>query len=540
MTQVLKKYRNQFILAILVLLVIAVFWQMSNYEFLVYDDNLYVTDNRYVQSGFSKESIVWAFTTNHPHFWMPLTWLTLMLDFELFGLNAGGYHITNLLFHIFNTLLLFFVLQKMTGAFWRSLFVAALFALHPLHVESVAWVTERKDVLSTFFWMLVMYSYVMYVERPLWSRYGFILLFFILGLLSKPMLVTLPFVLLLLDFWPLGRFDKEEGRKLFNFIPSRLIIEKVPLFVLAFMSSIATFYVQQIKGAVKSVSQFSFAIRLENAIVSYAGYLRKMIWPDNLAAFYPHPGSALPIWQVFVALLVLLLLTFLVLRKGKRFPYLALGWFWYVGTLVPVIGLVQVGGQSMADRYTYIPLIGVFIMIAWGVPEVLKERRYQKTVITILSGIIIIPLIMLTWQQTGVWKDSVSLFEHTLKVTDKNYVIHNNYGAFLNRTGGSDEAVLHFKEVLKINSRDEYANINMGVAYAQKGRLNEAIYHFQNALKVNHDNWITHKNMAFALNDLGRLRESAFHFREALRINPSNMDIRNNLEAVLSMIKERQ
>ena len=539
MTQVLKKYRNQFILAILVLLVIAVFWQMSNYEFLVYDDNLYVTDNRYVQSGFSKESIVWAFTTNHPHFWMPLTWLTLMLDFELFGLNAGGYHITNLLFHIFNTLLLFFVLQKMTGAFWRSLFVAALFALHPLHVESVAWVTERKDVLSTFFWMLVMYSYVMYVERPLWSRYGFILLFFILGLLSKPMLVTLPFVLLLLDFWPLGRFDKEEGRKLFNFIPSRLIIEKIPLFILTGISCIITFIVQKSGESVSSLEIFSLKTRVFNAVISYLAYIGKTFWPVKLGVFYPYPVE-LSIGKGVGAALILMVVSFFIVRWIKRLPFLSVGWLWYLGTLVPVVGLVQVGGQSMADRYTYIPLVGLFIMIAWGVPEVLKERRYQKTVITILSGIIIIPLIMLTWQQTGVWKDSVSLFEHTLKVTDKNYVIHNNYGAFLNRTGGSDEAVLHFKEVLKINSRDEYANINMGVAYAQKGRLNEAIYHFQNALKVNHDNWITHKNMAFALNDLGRLRESAFHFREALRINPSNMDIRNNLEAVLSMIKERQ
>jgi protein O-mannosyl-transferase len=572
MISFLKEKRKIIFPLLLILAVLAVYWQGFNHDFVYYDDNIYVFENSFMRDGLSAEGLKWAFTAMHASNWHPLTWLSHMLDIELFGLSAGWHHMTSLLFHIFNTLLLFFVLQRMTKAFYRSLFVAALFALHPLHVESVAWIAERKDVLSTFFWMLVMYSYVMYVERPLWSRYCFILLFFILGLLSKPMLVTLPFVLLLLDFWPLGRFDREEGRKLLNIIPSRLIIEKVPLFVLALMSSIVTFYIQQSGGAVRSVSQLSFMVRLENAIVSYAGYLGRMIWPDNLAAFYPHPGNALPMWQVFVSLLVLLLLTFLVLRKAKRFPYLALGWFWYVGTLVPVIGLVQVGAQSMADRYTYIPLIGVFIMIAWGVPQILEKRPYHKAFLSIVAGVLILLFSVCAWSQVRHWRTTIALFEHALEVTSGNYLAHtnigvvlarndkieeaiehyqksldikpddadthNNLGFALIRQGKFEEAVSHFKESVTINPNNEFSRINLAVALAHKGLLDEAVIHFKEALRINPKSWMAHKNLAIAYGSLGKLNEAAFHLREALKINPDDNTAKTALQRVEEAIRQ--
>jgi protein O-mannosyl-transferase len=549
MTQVLKKYRNQLILAILVLLVIAVFWQMSNHEFLVYDDNLYVTDNRYVQSGFSKESIVWAFTTNHPHFWMPLTWLTLMLDFELFGLNAGGYHITNLLFHIFNTLLLFFVLQKMTGAFWRSLFVAALFALHPLHVESVAWVTERKDVLSTFFWMLVMYSYVMYVERPVWSRYCFILLFFILGLLSKPMLVTLPFVLLLLDYWPLQRLqmgklknetdlkNKKSGRTSHaGSFPLSLIWEKLPLFAIAALLIIINFIAQRSSLAVVPFENLSLNARLANALVSYSKYIGKMIWPLNLSVFYPHTGDALPMWQAIFSGILLLCFSLVAIRLLKRLPFLAVGWFWYLGTLVPVIGITQVGAQAMADRFTYVPLIGLFIMVAWGVQHIFKNWRHQREVLSFSAAAAIIFFTACSWIQVQHWKNSITLFQHSVNVTENNFLGHYNLAIGLKNRERTEEAISHFKEALKIDSNYADAHKNLGRLMAQKGDFNEAISYFQNALKINPNDAKAHKDLGVILGQRGNLEESVYHLEEAIRIRPDYADAHVNLGVALNRL----
>ncbi len=382
------------------------FWQVTRCDFINYDDDKYLTDNSHVQDGLTVEGITWAFTTGYAANWHPLTWISHMVDVQLFGLQPGWHHLTNLLFHLASTLLLFLVLHRMTKALWQSAFVAALFALHPLHVQSVAWVAERKDVLSTFFWMLTMGTYASYVAKPGLKRYLTLLLCFALGLMAKPMLVTLPFVLLLLDYWPLQRLEQkrppQEGlsKDKSTTSPVRipvqpvghwplirpLLIEKIPLFALAALSSIVTYLVQHHGGAVQSLETFPPGVRMANAFVSYITYMVKMLWPTNLAVFYPYPTSW-PLWQVLGSAALLITITVLVIRGAKKRPYAAVGWFWYVGTLVPVIGVVQVGRQALADRYTYIPLVGLFIIVAWAVPELLKKWPYRKETLITLSAL---------------------------------------------------------------------------------------------------------------------------------------------------------
>ena len=377
----LIKKRDLLTCLFIIMVTLSVYWQVQNFDFLNFDDDMYVTDNHHVQEGLTLKSIIWAFTTIHASNWHPLTWLSHMLDCQLYGINAGWHHLTNLLFHIANTLLLFFVFQKMTGCFWQSVFVATLFALHPLHVESVAWISERKDVLSTFFWMLTMWSYTRYVERLEVNRYLLVILFFTLGLMSKPMLVTLPFVLLLLDFYPLYRFRFQKSDTSAN--PKQrsnillLVLEKIPLLVLTAVSSAVTLYAQKHGEAIMSLDAISLKIRISNAVVSYIKYIGKMIYPSNLAVMYPFQGI-LPWWKITGACLILVSMSLLAIRIIKQSSYFAVGWLWYIGTLVPVIGLVQVGNQSMADRYTYVPLIGLFIIITWGVSELMVQWRYRK------------------------------------------------------------------------------------------------------------------------------------------------------------------
>jgi hypothetical protein len=455
---------------------ILVFWQVSHCDFIDYDDPSYVTENIHIHNGVTKKAIWWAFTTGYASNWHPLTWMSHMVDVQLFGLKPGWHHLTNLLFHIANTLLLFSVLHRMTKARWKSAYVAALFAIHPLHVESVAWVAERKDVLSTFFWMLTMAAYISYVENlPVFRlkfsvirfrssviRYSAVLIFFALGLMSKPMLVTLPFVLLLMDYWPLKRFeqqrvatgthteakpvsvDKRKGKSSRNqtvqttvkkekpandkyqwAVIRPLLWEKLPFFALAAISSIITFIAQQKGGAVKTLVAFPLDVRIANALPSYIIYIAKMLWPYNLAVYYPHPGLW-PFWQVLGAVFLLGATTLTVIRTAKRFPYLVVGWLWYVGTLVPVIGIVQVGSQALADRYTYIPLIGLFIMAVWGIPELLRYWRYGKETLFVSSALILPCLFVVTWIQTGYWRNSITLCDHALNVTSNNVAILNN------------------------------------------------------------------------------------------------------------------
>jgi len=465
-----------------------------------------------------------------------MTWLSHMLDCELFGLNPGMHHLTNLLFHMANSILLFLILRRMTGAIWQSAFVAALFALHPLHVESVAWVAERKDVLSTLFWMLTMWVYVLYAERPGLNRYLImILLFFILGLMSKPMLVTLPFVLLLMDYWPLGRLKPwwcrqktELNSHKSTFL--RLILEKVPLFALSAILSVVTFIAQG--GAMKSLAKLNFGVRIANALVSYITYIGKAFWPQDLAVLYPHPG-AMAIWQPVGSGLLLLCLSLISIRTIRVFPYFAVGWLWYLGTLVPVIGLVQVGTHAMADRYTYIPLIGLFIMVAWGVPDLLRKWSYRRIVLALSAGLVVSILMMCTWLQVRHWKNTVSLFSHTTNVTVHNYIAHNGLGAGLEEQWQYDKAIYHYSEALRIKPDFAMAHNNLGGALYLKGDLKSAIRHYSEALRIEPYNAKAHYNLGLALERQGRMKSAIGHYSEALRIKPDFLPAQSSLRVAL-------
>jgi len=396
--------------------------------------------------------------------WHPLTWLSHMLDCQLFGLDPGGPHLTNLFFHTANSLLLFLLLQFCTGAALPSFLVAALFAVHPLHVESVAWVAERKDVLSAFFWLLTMWAYVWHVRTPGWKPYVLMLLGFCLGLMAKPMLVTLPLVLLLWDYWPLQRWSPTgvgaigeasslpEGRFPRQRVPGgRLLWEKVPLLFLAAISSAVTFYSQISESAVVSLAQIPFSARISNALVAYASYLGKTVWPLHLAVYYPHPGNSIPLWEALGAVLILAVLSFLIIRRALSYPYLTVGWLWFIGTLVPVIGILQVGSQAMADRYTYIPLIGLFIMVAWGLADLQARWRCPSFLMPLVAGVLIAVYATCAWFQVRHWRDAVSLFEHTLSVTGKNAMAHGNLGQAFYFRGEVTRALGHFQEAIRLD-----------------------------------------------------------------------------------------
>ena len=527
---VFSRYRDVMVCLFLIVFTLSVYWQVHNYDFVNFDDNIYVSDNQHIQGGLTLDSITWAFTTIHASNWHPLTWLSHMLDCQLYGLNPGGHHITNLLFHIINSLLLFFVFRKMTGHFWQSAFLASLFAFHPLHVESVAWISERKDVLSTFFWMLTMWSYIRYVQNPGIDKYLLTLLFFILGLMSKPMLVTLPFVLLLLDYYPLCRFHKpaDSSSSLKRTTFFRLILEKLPFFVLVVISSVITFYAQRHGGAVKSLEIISIQARIANALVSYASYILKMLCPLKLAVLYPHPGSY-PWWQITGACSLLLFISFSAIRVIKQSPYFFVGWFWYLGTLVPVIGLVQVGTQSMADRYTYIPFIGIFMIISWGTPELAKRWHHLKIFLSPIATAILFILIVVTSIQAGYWKNSITLFEHTLEATSNNYRAHNSLAGALQKQGRIDEAIRHYEEVLRIRPDYVDAHYNLGIFLKGQGRIDEAIRHYEEALRIRPDYADAHYNLGNVLRVQGRLNETIRHYEEALRIKPDYMSAHYNL-----------
>jgi hypothetical protein len=522
---------------------IFIYWQVQYHAFLFYDDQVYVTNNKYVRSGLNPESIYWAFTNTDFGFWHPLTWLSLMLDQTIYGFNAGGYHWTNVLFHIANTLLLFLVLYRMTSGLWRSSFVAALFAFHPLHVESVAWIAERKDVLSAFFWMLTMYTYVLYVECPGYKKYMIIIFAFVFGLMAKPMLVTLPFVLLLLDYWPLRRFQSDD-LKYKNGSQRRphpvflLILEKVPFFIIAVVMSVITFFAEKNFVSLSSTESFSLTIRVANAIVSFVAYIWKMIWPYHLAPIYPHPGMW-PIWQVILSALFLVFLSIVIVRNWRNYPYLSMGWFWYLGTMLPVVGLVQVQAQAMADRYTYIPLIGLFIIVAWGVPELLKNWHYGKKIIILSSGTALSFLIICSWFQVSYWQNDMTLFEYTLNITNKNYKAHHGMGCALLAGGNIDTAVFHFQEALKINP--EYAEVrnDLGNAYIRQGKYSDAAYQYRELLRVNPESAKTNNNLGVALALQEKYKDAITRFRRALQLNPNYKEARNNLKTAEIQMKDK-
>ena len=521
----------------LVVATFAAYWQINTHDFIGYDDDKYLTQNRYVNQGMSKESIVWAFKSTHASNWHPLTWLSHMLDVELFGMNPGAHHLTNLLFHILNTLLLFILFRRMSAHVWQSGMVALLFALHPLHVESVAWLAERKDVVSAFFWMLTMWSYVRFTQRPGMTRYLAVIVFFALGLMAKPMVVTLPLVLLLLDYWPLnrilaGKTNNQTGKPKAGIPLLRLVYEKIPMFVLAGISCVVTFLAQKKGEALGLWEVHPPMMRVANALVSYLKYIQKMFWPDQMAVLYPYP-KIIAGWQLLAAFVVLGCVTFLTIRYRKRLPWFFVGWFWYVGTLVPVIGLVQVGVQGMADRYTYLPLVGLFVIISWGTVHMIGNWRFKKLTLSVFTTALCILLITNARAQVGYWKNSFSLFEHTLEVTEGNYVIHNNLGFELALKGRMDEAIMHYRAALRINPGFELAHINLGSALFSQGEVEKSLAYYQAILNQKPRFAGVHHNLGILLLRVGRIDEAVEHFQAALRIRPNYAEVYNSLGAAL-------
>ena len=480
----ISRMRSEILVSLfLIAITVAVFGQVLGHAFVRYDDDVCITLNQAVQSGLNRGTITWAFLTRYNANWHPLTWLSLMADYEVWGLNPRGFHLTNLLLHTANVLLLFLILRRMTGSVWRSGFVAVLFAVHPLHVESVAWAAERKDVLSTFLWLLVMGAYALYAERPSAGRQLLVGFLFLLGLVAKPMLVTLPFVLLLMDYWPLRRMrlprEKPENRKSSL---TDLVLEKTPLFAFSLMSCVITYNAQQQGGAFSGPDVFPLPVRIWNALVSSIAYIWKMLLPIKLAVFYPHPENTIPVWQIVGSALLLACITLVVLRASRPRPYLLVGWLWYLVTLAPVIGLVQVGVQGMADRYTYVPLIGLFIMIAWGIPDLLRQgdketgRRgdWVTRGLGVSGVLVIVGLASIAWAQVGCWKDSVTLFDHAVHVTKNNALAYANLGLSLSDEQRIEEATDAYRESLRINPVSGKVHHNLAVALFHKGDYAEA------------------------------------------------------------------
>jgi len=546
---------------VLSLSVFLVYWPVQHFEFISYDDNVYVTTNRHVQSGLTWTNIIWAFTTTETANWHPLTWLSLLVDHELYAMNAGGYHWTNLLFHLANTLLLLILLSRITGSFWKSTFVAALFGLHPLHIESVAWVSERKDVLSSFFGLLTLLVYSGYARQQTRKRYYLTLFLFSLSLMSKPMMVTLPFVMLLMDYWPLNRFNSNpiesaiapnqfSAGHLKKMWPS--VFEKIPFFIFSLISGIITIVAQHQGGATSSLTVLPFELRLINAVVSYALYLKKMFWPLDLALLYPHPLSW-PLWQICLSFAVLFSISVLVFAFRRNRPYLAMGWLWYLGMLIPVIGIIQVGNQALADRYTYLPLIGVFIMITWGMFDMLKKLKYHRMIFCFLTLGSLIFFIIVSVHQLKFWQDSISVFSRSVAVSKKNNqmhynlgiaykdkrlydkaidnfnkaieicpgdpTIHNNLGIALVLKGRSKEAVVEFKRTLQLQPNHAGAHNNLGVVLYRAGETEDAIQHLKKAIILVPDYANAHYYLALSLQRKGSLKEAEVHFRKAVAIN---------------------
>jgi protein O-mannosyl-transferase len=547
------------LLVTLVLATMALYWPATRCDFVNLDDGLHVTSVVQVQRGLSLDGIKWAFLNPVADNWHPLTVLSHMLVCQIFGLNPWGHHLANLLLHALNAGLVFVLLQRMTGASWRSLLVAALFALHPLRVESVAWVTERKDVLSGFFGLLALMAYARYVEvRSLKSKvqslksvvrglspifhppssifYLLSLFFLALGLMSKPMLVTWPFVMLLLDYWPLGRMQNgqtSETQHASRNTLLRLVWEKVPFFVLAVLEGVVTFAVQKHAGVLAAGENLPLGARSGNALISYGRYLEKMFWPRDLVVLYPHPGH----WPLATLLLaggVMVGISVLVWAQRRRFPFLLVGWLWYCGTLVPVSQLIQTGGHAMADRWTYLPSLGVLIQVVWGACELTRRWRYQALTFSMIGGTAIVLCLALTRCQIGYWMDSEALFRHALGVTVNNDAAHNGLGVALVKKGQIDEAIRQFQESIHLNPDHADVHYNLGTALYQQGRSGEAISQFQEAIRLKPDHATAHNNLGTALGLIGQTEEAIRQFQEALRLMPDYADARKNLDVLLA------
>lgn len=510
---------------LLVVSVIAIYLQTTGFDFVGFDDDDYITKNPSIQTGITLRSVVWAFTSTYASNWHPLTWISHLLDVELFELDPSGHHLVNVILHTANSILLFFVLIAATQRLWASAFVAALFAVHPLHVESVAWISERKDVLSTLFWMLAMFAYVQYARKPSVQRYLPVALVFTLGLMAKPMLVTLPVVLLMLDWWPLVR-SRERG--FLVYLP-----EKLPLFALSVASCIITYAAQQRGGSVATLEAFTLGVRAANAITAYVAYIGKMFWPYGLAAFYPHPGSGLPVWQTVGAALILIAITGVANRLARNRPYFIAGWLWYIVTLIPVIGLVQVGNQAMADRYTYIPLIGLFVILAWGVPDLLTlmhlHERTRAAVLTVLAVSVLVVLIPRAHTQTGYWRDDMTLWKHAIAVTSNNATAYFNLGCDYYFSGDPHKAIRYYRKAIKANPNFAWPHYNLAVALEDLGRPQEALYHYKRAVSIAPRFAQAHSNLGLLLANMGRFKEAERHYLMAIDADPNYEIARDNL-----------
>jgi tetratricopeptide (TPR) repeat protein len=521
---------------VLAIATVAAYWQVLDHDFVRFDDYAYVTQNRQVTSGLTGENVIWAFTATEEANWHPLTWLSHMMDVELFGMNPRGHHFTNLLIHTCSTLLLLCLMVRLTGAIWRSLFVAGLFALHPLHVESVAWVAERKDVLSGFFWFATLWAYAVYVEKNSLRWYLCALAVFVLGLMAKPMVVTLPIVLLLLDYWPLRRLNVVEGRPLWPQLTATapgLLREKIPFFAASLAATMLTVYAQQKGGTISSLEVVPLGLRIENTLVSYCRYLGKTIWPVDLSVFYPFP-EGLPAWQVLGALLLLLGLSVGVLIFARKLPFLAVGWFWYVVTLLPVIGLVQIGGHAIADRYTYLPLTGVFIVFVWGVPELLKACPALRKLLVVAACACLGLLSVLTWQQSSYWRNSITLFQQAIRATPGNWMAHKALGSAFFEEGSLDEAVFQYRKSLELNPNYDEAFNSLGIALGTMGQFEASIDAFRQALSRNPRYAEAHNNLGVTLAHSGNFDAAVWEYREALAIDPLYFDAYRNLGFILA------
>jgi Flp pilus assembly protein TadD len=578
----------------LALVTTALYWPVTHHNFVNFDDDDYITNNSHVQAGLTWAGVIWAFQSGAAANWHPLTWLSHMLDCQLYGLNPDGHHSTNLLFHVANTLLLFLLLRQLTGALWRSAFVAALFAWHPLHVESVAWAAERKDVLSAFFWMLTLMAYTRYAQKrskvegrgsradvavqALDSRllgaakrsgdgstldYGLALLFFACGLMSKPMVVTLPFVLLLLDFWPLNRFQPgSSARSTIN-----LIVEKLPFFAFTLAASAVTYFVQTSGRALWLPAERPFLSRVANALWAYERYISKTFWPADLSIFYPYPHHW-PAGLVIGAALLLAIWSGLLIWRARQNPCLFVGWFWFLGTLIPAIGLVQVGSQSMADRYMYIPSVGLFILVVWGFNNLLNWRPHWRRITTFAGGVALAGCLVCTEIQLSYWQNSIKLFRHAIEVTTDNFVAYTCLGETLSDLGLKKEAMMLCAEAVKIAPNSPVAQYNFGMALLQNNRLDEALAHLDAAARLApHNSEVqynfglflllhnkpdeaashfaatlverpdfaeAHCRLAQALSQQHKSKEAIFHYREALRLKPEFPEAKAALDQILS------
>jgi tetratricopeptide (TPR) repeat protein len=536
----------------LALVTAALYWPITHNGFINFDDDQYVVGNTHVTSGLTWTNVVWAFTTGEAANWHPLTWMSHMVDCDLYGLNPGGHHLTNLLIHVANTLLLFLLLNQMTGAMWRSAFVAAFFAWHPLHVESVAWASERKDTLSTFFWLLTLMAYARYAQSAASSRwqvatdktatpspvtrhpslcYALALIFFAGGLMSKPMVVTLPFVLLLLDFWPLGRIANYE---LWTTNWKNLLLEKIPFFILAAAGSAVTYLIQKTAGAMWATS---WDTRLENVVLAYVRYISKLFWPENLAIVYSYPNH----WPALLAAgaaLLLLTWTALSVYRARQFPYLPVGWFWFLGTLVPTIGLVQVGAQSIADRYTYIPSIGFFIVVVWGACDLAQRWPERGKFLPIAGVVALIGCLGVTSIQIGYWHNSKTLFLHAIGVTTDNYVAENCLGKAFEKAGRNDRALVLYTDAVKIAPRYPQSQFNLALCLLAYGRTNEALDHLRIAARLEpHDPDIQY-DLGIYFSQHGSPEDAAIGFQAALADRPDFPQAQTALGSLLARQKK--